>query len=73
MITNFFLAGYIFANALNVEGDLYNWGKGDYGVLGDGNNKSQYKPVKNNYFEIVKTEDKNTIKIIKSANNYTVV
>ena len=27
------------------------WGKGDYGVFGDGNNKSLLLPQKNEYFE----------------------
>lgn len=32
--------GHRFVNAVNVNNQLYNWGKGDYGVFGDGNNKS---------------------------------
>ena len=27
------------------------WGRGDYGVFGDGNNISHLLPVKNDYFE----------------------
>ena len=56
-----------------MENDLYNWGKGDYGVLGDGNNKSQATPIINNYFQFLINKEKNTIKLMKSANNYSVV
>lgn len=42
--------GYGFGFALNVNNELYNWGKGDFGVFGNGHFGSLYKPELNDYF-----------------------
>ena len=49
------------------------WGRGDYGVFGDGNNISHLLPTKNDYFEDY-LKKKLNLHIVKlqSCNNYTV-
>lgn len=42
----------------------------DYGVFGDGNNKSRKAPHRNDYFEYLRTQNL-LVKECKSANNYT--
>lgn len=66
-------AGLNFYLALNQNQDLFGWGQGDYGVFGDGNNKTALLPRKNEIIESMKSEQKLFIKRIKSCNNYTVV
>lgn len=44
-------SGLRFTNAINENNELYCWGKGDYGVFGDGNNKSFNTPQRNEFFE----------------------
>ena len=51
---------------------MFNWGRGDYGVFGNGYNKSLLCPIKNDYFELIKKEDKLIVEKMKSCNNYTV-
>ena len=41
-------------------------------IIGDGSNKSQNKPILNNYFEMLRNDDKITIQKMKSSNNYSV-
>ena len=41
--------------------ELFHWGRGDYGVYGDGSNSNLKSPVKNSYFEHLK-QDGLTIK-----------
>lgn len=49
---------------------MYKWGRGDYGVFGDGNNKSLFAPKKNSFFSKMQSEGFDIVKI-KSANNYS--
>jgi len=49
---------------------MYKWGRGDYGVFGDGNNKSLLVPQKNSFFTKMQSEGLK-IKKIKTANNYS--
>ena len=52
---------------------MYVWGKGDYGVFGDGNNKSHNTPKRNEFFEdYLKKELHLSIVKLKSCNNYSV-
>lgn len=51
---------------------MFVWGKGDYGVFGDGNNKSLKAPIKNEYFEgYLKEKLKLSIRKMLSCNNYS--
>lgn len=54
------------------NGDLYNWGKGHYGLNANGKNFSIRTPVKNKYFSQLKENDPNN-EIIKidSADEYS--
>lgn len=54
--------GSAFVNAINAEEEIYNWGRGEYGVFGDGRNKSLSLPEKNYYFTLLKENDKLTLK-----------
>jgi alpha-tubulin suppressor-like RCC1 family protein len=65
-------SGYYFANALTETKELFNWGRGDYGVFGNGESKSLWIPKKNDYFAYLKDSEKLSIKTLKSANNYSV-
>ena len=51
---------------------MYHWGRGDYGVFGDGNNSNLKVPHKNEYFEMLAQNQNLQIVKIKSANNYSV-
>jgi hypothetical protein len=42
----------------------------DYGVFGDGNNKSPKSPIRNEYFDYLRTQNLH-IEDIKSCNNYS--
>lgn len=65
-------SGFQFVTVINQKNEMYNWGKGDYGVFGDGENKSMKLPQKNLYFEdYLKKEQKLEIVNLKSCNNYT--
>lgn len=46
--------GSAFVTAINQENEVYNWGRGEYGVFGDGRNKSLSVPEKNYYFDLLK-------------------
>lgn len=65
-------AGLYHCCALTEEGDLYTWGRGLYGVLGNGSNQYSLTPVKNEDFSLLKEENIN-IKKIDSAEDYTAV
>ena len=44
-------SGNSFATALTNEKDLYIWGRGEYGTLGNGRNKQHKTPIKNDLIE----------------------
>ena len=44
-------SGNSFATALNSDGELYVWGRGEYGTLGTGKNKQYKSPIKNDIFD----------------------
>jgi alpha-tubulin suppressor-like RCC1 family protein len=46
--------GSAFVTAINTDNEVYNWGRGEYGVFGDGRNKSLSLPEKNYYFDLLK-------------------
>jgi hypothetical protein len=51
--------------------DLYNWGRGEFAVFGDGNNKNLKSPALNESIKRMKEDEKLTIKHIKSCYSYT--
>jgi hypothetical protein len=51
------MGGLHFTFAINKNQELYHWGKGDYGVFGDGENKSHAVPQLNEYFNNWKEGD----------------
>jgi hypothetical protein len=59
--------------ALSDEGQLYIWGRGNYGVLGNGSNAYSLKPEANDEFTAMQEEDKEGFKIIKidAADEYS--
>lgn len=54
------------------KGEIYNWGRGEYGVFGDGSNKSLKTPHFNENFERMKVDEKLSVVTMKSCNNYSV-
>jgi alpha-tubulin suppressor-like RCC1 family protein len=53
-------------------GEIYTWGKGEFGLLGNGSNKDALLPTKNEYFEMYQQENKeNAIVKIDCADEYT--
>lgn len=39
---------------MDTEGDVYNWGNGEYGVFGEGKNTNYAVPTQNEYFKYLK-------------------
>ena len=53
---------------------VYCWGKGEFGLLGNGNNKDKLLPEKNEFLEMFKNEsEENEIAKIDCADEYTAV
>lgn len=48
--------GLFHCNALDEDNRLYNWGRGLYGVLGNGSNSHALLPKLNESMEAIKTE-----------------
>lgn len=40
------IAGTFFAAAMGADGNVYAWGRNDYGAIGDGTNQHRYAPVR---------------------------
>lgn len=58
--------------ALSETGDIYTWGRGEYGLLGNGSNRDSMLPTKNEYFEMYMQESpNNTVIKIDCADEYT--
>jgi len=68
-------AGLYHTNALTTDGDLYSWGRGLYGVLGNGTNQYELQPTLNEDLKQMKIEQPKSkvIKKMESADEYTVV
>lgn len=77
-------AGSFFTNALNgklilrqkisnqiAQHDLYSWGRGEYAVFGDGNNKNLKGPVRNESLLRMKDTEGILFKRIKSCASQT--
>lgn len=54
----------MFNNIFLDDGFVYTWGRGEFGLLGNGSNKDSLIPVKNEYLEMYHQENKDN-KIIK--------
>ena len=54
------------ACALNDKNELYVWGRGEYGTLGNGANKQFTAPVKNDLFDEFKEKMDITVVSMKS-------
>lgn len=65
-------AGLYHTVALTEDGDLYTWGRGQYGVLGNGTNQYCLTPTLNEDFAIMKEDGINVVKI-DAADEYTAV
>ena len=68
-------AGLYHCNVLTEEGQLYNWGRGLYGVLGNGSNQHSLSPILNEELEAMKEEDPEAsgISVMDSADEFTVI
>lgn len=64
-------AGNFFTNALNAEHDLYSWGRGEYAVFGDGNNKNLKSPALNESLHRMRKTEGILFKRIKSCASQT--
>jgi len=65
-------AGLYHTVALTSEGDVYTWGRGQYGVLGNGSNQYTLTPELNEDFMMLKEEGINVVKI-DSADDYSAI
>lgn len=65
-------AGLYHTVALTEDGEVYTWGRGQYGVLGNGSNQYSLVPELNEDFEILKDDGINVVKI-DAADDYTAV
>jgi hypothetical protein len=54
-------------------GKIYTWGRGNYGVLGNGSNKYSLVPELNEELEIVKVEENLALIKIDAADEYSAV
>lgn len=63
-------AGNYHTVALTQKGDIYTWGRGQYGVLGNGANALSLTPELNEDFAMLKEEGVNVVKI-DAADDYT--
>lgn len=54
------------------QGEVYSWGRGEYGLLGNGSNSGSLIPLKNEFIEMYMKEDPdNEIVKIDCADEYT--
>lgn len=66
-------AGLYFCNVITEDNELYVWGRGLYGVLGNGANSPELSPVLNEDLKIINDEDpSNPFVRIESADEFTV-
>lgn len=65
-------AGLYHSVAVTESGDLYTWGKGLYGVLGNGSNSYALSPTINEEFAAMKKQGINIVKV-DTAEDYTAV
>ncbi len=64
-------AGLYHCNAMTTEGSVYTWGRGLYGVLGNGSNAHALEPQLNEDIEMIR-EDESIVKM-KSADEFSVI
>lgn len=65
-------AGIRHSVAVSESGDVYTWGYGEHGMLGNGANKDSEVPMRNEYLEFYKNEDPdNAVVKIDCADQYT--
>ena len=57
--------------AVTTEGDLYTWGRGQYGVLGNGSNALSLLPLLNDEMKAVTDESGDRISKIDAADEFT--
>jgi alpha-tubulin suppressor-like RCC1 family protein len=54
------------------KGEIYTWGRGLYGVLGNGSNHYELTPIQNEEIKLIMAEDKNKkIEKLESVDEYT--
>lgn len=63
-------AGLYHTIALTKDGDLYSWGRGVYGVLGNASNKYELSPCLNDEIQAIKSGGKQ-IEKVECADEYT--
>ena len=68
-------AGLYHCNVLTENGQIYSWGRGLNGTLGNGSHAPALEPVLNEDIELLTKEDPENNKIVKmdSADEYTVI
>lgn len=66
-------SGMYHCNALTAEGDLYTWGRGLYGVLGNASNQHALTPILNEDIAEMKETYGLTIETMDSADEYSVI
>ena len=62
-------------NALSTTGDLYTWGRGLYGALGNGSNQHSLEPAMNLVTDAMLEDDPESHKItrLESADEFSVI
>jgi alpha-tubulin suppressor-like RCC1 family protein len=65
-------AGLYHCNAIDTKGDLYSWGRGLYGVLGNGSNSHALEPMLNEDVAAIQEENGKIVKL-DSADEYSVI
>lgn len=69
-VTSLF-SGMTFSGVLTSSKNIYMWGRGEYGVFGDGSNKQRVTPKINGALRDYRLEKGLSVEVIKSCNYYS--
>lgn len=66
-------AGLYHCNALTEAGEVYTWGRGLYGILGNGSNSHHLEPYLNEIIEGIREDEKCEIMALDAADEFSVI
>lgn len=63
--------GEHFNTVITDNNQVYNWGRGEFSVFGNGSNSNRQLPVLNSHFEYLRDQENLTVKKLQSRGNYS--